>query len=149
MELTEILSLNTENTGEVMPLDMSNFIIFDFSFRNKEILNLDSLKFNEYVKNILSSNKVNIGIGKYNEDRHIYNNYDLFKGVKDRTIHLGLDIFTNPGVDILAPIDGKIHSFKNNNKKGDYDPTIILEHKLKDIIFYTLYGHLTLDSIKI
>jgi murein DD-endopeptidase MepM/ murein hydrolase activator NlpD len=45
-------------------------------------------------------------------------------------------------------LDGKVHSFKNNNNLGDYGPTIILEHKLNNHVFYTLYGHLALESIE-
>ena len=29
----------------------------------------------------------------------------------------------------------------------DYGPTIILEHVLDEVVFYTLYGHLTADSL--
>lgn len=31
---------------------------------------------------------------------------------------------------------------------GDYGPTIILEHQIENITFHTLYGHLSLDSLK-
>ncbi|CAN0606544.1 unnamed protein product, partial [Ectocarpus sp. 12 AP-2014] len=30
---------------------------------------------------------------------------------------------------------------------GDYGPTIILEHTLHHITFYTLYGHLSIESL--
>jgi murein DD-endopeptidase MepM/ murein hydrolase activator NlpD len=40
-----------------------------------------------------------------------------------------------------------VHSYKNNNNLGDYGPTIILEHKISNTKFYTLYGHLSLASI--
>ncbi|MNX43456.1 hypothetical protein D3C86_739100 [compost metagenome] len=48
----------------------------------------------------------------------------------------------------MAPLDGKVHSFKNNIGLGDYGPTIILEHEVENEKFYTLYGHLSLESIK-
>lgn len=41
-----------------------------------------------------------------------------------------------------------VHSFKNNTNFGDYRPTIILKHQVEDQIFYTLYGHLSLESIQ-
>jgi len=59
----------------------------------------------------------------------------------------GLDIWCEAGTTILAPLDGKVHSFKNNTNFGDYGPTIILEHTLNEITFFTLYGHLSLSSI--
>ena len=45
-------------------------------------------------------------------------------------------------------INAVVHSFKNNMNHGDYGPTIILEHKITGVTFYTLYGHLSLKSIQ-
>jgi hypothetical protein len=41
----------------------------------------------------------------------------------------------------LAALDGRVHSFQNNDSLGNYGPTIILEHQVEDLTFYTLYGH--------
>ncbi|MGH2554058.1 MAG: peptidoglycan DD-metalloendopeptidase family protein, partial [Chitinophagaceae bacterium] len=38
--------------------------------------------------------------------------------------------------------------FAFNNLFGDYGVTIILSHSLEGYSFYTLYGHLSLNSIK-
>jgi murein DD-endopeptidase MepM/ murein hydrolase activator NlpD len=46
-----------------------------------------------------------------------------------------------------AALDGRVHSFQNNDSLGNYGPTIILEHQVEDLTFYTLYGHLSLNSI--
>ena len=59
-----------------------------------------------------------------------------------------MDIWAKARTPIFAPLKGKVHSFKNNNKFGDYGPTIILKHKIERVKFYTLYGHLSLDSIQ-
>ena len=48
----------------------------------------------------------------------------------------------------MAPCDGIIHSFAFNNNFGDYGVTIILSHSFGGAGFYTLYGHLSLGSIK-
>lgn len=48
----------------------------------------------------------------------------------------------------MAPLDGIVHSFAFNNRFGDYGATIILSHLLNGVSFYTLYGHLSLNSIK-
>jgi murein DD-endopeptidase MepM/ murein hydrolase activator NlpD len=48
----------------------------------------------------------------------------------------------------MAPLDGIVHSFAFNNRFGDYGATIILTHLLVGFTFYTLYGHLSLHSIK-
>jgi murein DD-endopeptidase MepM/ murein hydrolase activator NlpD len=45
-------------------------------------------------------------------------------------------------------LDGVVHSFADNAAFGDYGPTIILQHCLEDQRFYTLYGHLTQESLE-
>src|SRR5436305_1530804 len=96
------------------------------------------------------------GIARYNEARPIYTS-DQYKlegndGPEWRTVHIGLDIFMEAGSPILAPLDGVVHSFRNNDSPLDYGPTIILQHAVSDkdtqLIFYTLYGHLSADSLE-
>ncbi|WP_235869110.1 hypothetical protein [Polaribacter aquimarinus] len=65
-----------------------------------------------------------------------------------RNIHLIIDLWCKENIKVLAVLDGEIHSFKNNNNYGDYGPTIILKHGIGSHRFYTLYGDLTLNSIK-
>jgi peptidoglycan LD-endopeptidase LytH len=65
-----------------------------------------------------------------------------------RTMHIGLDLFAPNGAKVFAPIDGKVHSFKNNNNPRDYGPCIVLEHLVNNFKFYTLYGHLALRDIE-
>ena len=48
----------------------------------------------------------------------------------------------------MAPLDGIVHSFAFNNAFGDYGATIILTHNLDGLIFHSLYGHLSLNSLK-
>ena len=80
----------------------------------------------------------------------MYKRSSIFRNdsIQERNIHIGLDLWTKEGTSVLAPLDGKVHSFKNNVGLGDYGPTIILEHEVENEIFYTLYGHLSLESIE-
>jgi murein DD-endopeptidase MepM/ murein hydrolase activator NlpD len=48
----------------------------------------------------------------------------------------------------MAPLEGIIHSFAFNNNFGDYGATLILSHIHGGEKLYTLYGHLSLISIK-
>jgi murein DD-endopeptidase MepM/ murein hydrolase activator NlpD len=48
---------------------------------------------------------------------------------------------------VYCPLEGTVHSFADNNNHGDYGPTIILEHKVDQYTFYTLYGHLSRTSL--
>ncbi|MFC2104942.1 peptidoglycan DD-metalloendopeptidase family protein, partial [Bacteroidota bacterium] len=82
-------------------------------------------------------------------DRLIYKRSSLFDGDEEpRSIHLGIDIWLEAGTPIYSPLPGIIHSFKRNNEFGDYGPTLILEHLIEGETFYTLYGHLSLESIE-
>ena len=89
--------------------------------------------------------------GGYLEKRDIYNRSEYFnKQSKEnqRNIHLGIDLWCDANTAVLAVLEGEIHSFKNNTNHGDYGPTIILKHTVDDRVFYSLYGHLSEDSLK-
>ncbi|ESQ82624.1 hypothetical protein AEAC466_15910 [Asticcacaulis sp. AC466] len=88
-------------------------------------------------------------IGGYDEERAIYSG-PVFEagGGEARTIHLGIDIFEAAGTPVFAPLAGRVHSFQDNANPKDYGPTLILEHAVtSELIFYTLYGHLSRDSL--
>jgi 4-aminobutyrate aminotransferase-like enzyme len=93
------------------------------------------------------------GIGRYDEARPVYTAPQFAVAGNDgpewRTIHLGLDIFAEPGTAVLAPLDGVVHSVRDNALPLDYGPTIIVRHTTGDggPAFYTLYGHLSADSL--
>lgn len=123
----------------------------DFSESNKNLLsqNLTEISvFSDYVFDVMLSKNAYIGIGGYDENRVIYRQRDHFTNQENaRSIHLGIDIWAEAGEAIYAPLNGIIHSFAFNNNPGDYGPTIILKHALEEIEFYTLYGHLSLESL--
>jgi murein DD-endopeptidase MepM/ murein hydrolase activator NlpD len=48
----------------------------------------------------------------------------------------------------MAVFDGVIHSFSDNTNFGDYGPTLVVKHCIKNVVFYSLYGHLSRLSIK-
>ncbi|WP_281323964.1 peptidoglycan DD-metalloendopeptidase family protein [Flavobacterium sp. IMCC34518] len=119
---------------------------------NLELSQLDisnASKFERFIESHLDKNKASVAYGGYNETRNLYKRSTVFKNnnSEERNIHIGLDLWIKAGTPVLAALDGKIHSFQNNNNLGDYGPTIILEHQLKDYVFYTLYGHLSVESI--
>jgi murein DD-endopeptidase MepM/ murein hydrolase activator NlpD len=65
-----------------------------------------------------------------------------------RRLHLGVDIWGPAGTPVMSPLDGIVHSYAFNNNDSDYGTTIILTHNLDGSSFHTLYGHLSLNSIK-
>jgi 4-aminobutyrate aminotransferase-like enzyme/Ser/Thr protein kinase RdoA (MazF antagonist) len=95
-----------------------------------------------------------VGIGRYNEPRAVYRSpafaWPGNDGPEWRSIHIGLDLFLEAGTPVFAPLDGIVHSFRNNAAPLDYGPAIILQHTVADgrLTFFTLYGHLSLDSLE-
>jgi murein DD-endopeptidase MepM/ murein hydrolase activator NlpD len=125
-------------------------IKLDFSAANTELTATDisnTENLSQYVGNKLKQANARYGIGGYNEDRILYKRSELFNGEEPRTIHLGIDIWGAAGTTVYTPIGGVVHSFAFNNNFGDYGATIILQHQLDSIVFYTLYGHLSLNDL--
>ncbi|OIV40813.1 peptidoglycan DD-metalloendopeptidase family protein [Flavobacterium johnsoniae] len=134
-------------------IDSSKYIPLDLSVTNTELVESKpetSADFERFIFGYLTDNNAEVAYGGYIEGRTIYKRSAIFKNdaVPERNIHIGLDLWTKAGTPVLAPLDGKVHSFKNNEGLGDYGPTIILEHEAENEIFYTLYGHLSLESIE-
>ncbi|MCB0754696.1 MAG: peptidoglycan DD-metalloendopeptidase family protein [Flavobacteriales bacterium] len=103
----------------------------------------------EAIERELKQTQKVAAVGGYAEKRTAYRiNPELFgSDLEERCIHLGVDIWMAGGTAVYAPLDGTVHSFADNASLGNYGPTIILEHKLEDVVFYTLYGHLTRESL--
>ena len=124
----------------------------DLSSSNKELskdiyLSLDS--FDEFIQDQKKFKNVLGLYGGYSEKRNVYQKSQVFsEGSKQRSIHLGIDFWIAAGSIVQAPIPGIIHSFKNNNQAGDYGPTLIMKHYFGNSVFYSLYGHLSQDSLK-
>jgi len=152
-KVIQILKDNRDFIAKIMDVDFSdkNVYVFDFTENNSELYSLDlddTNAFSEYVFNTLKKEKKGVGVGGYGEDRLIYKRSKHFDGEGEpRSIHLGMDIWINENTPVFAPLPGIIHSFKNKSTFGDYGPTIIIEHLIEKVTFYTLYGHLSLDSI--
>jgi murein DD-endopeptidase MepM/ murein hydrolase activator NlpD len=106
----------------------------------------------DFINDELRKNNARYGIGGYAEHREVYAGSTVFDAKKPdekpRRLHLGTDIWGKPYTAVRAPLAGIVHSFAFNDQKGDYGATIILSHRLETRSFFTLYGHLSLNSIK-
>lgn len=132
-------------------LGQNDIYVLDFSEYNLELAKLDISNaelFTKYVFDKIRENSCKVGIGKYNEDRVIYRYSSLFANAGEpRSLHLGIDIFAESNTPIVAPLTGSLHSFQDNTARGDYGPTIIVDHDFEGVKFHTLYGHLSRESI--
>ncbi|HEY6970833.1 MAG TPA: aminotransferase class III-fold pyridoxal phosphate-dependent enzyme [Candidatus Angelobacter sp.] len=107
----------------------------------------------EAIDQALQQVKTGVGIGRYDEPRLLYTSA-LFGSTNNpteerRTVHLGIDLFVSAGSKVHAPLDGIIHTIADNNAPLDYGPVVILNHAGGDHKeFFTLYGHLSRESIQ-
>jgi murein DD-endopeptidase MepM/ murein hydrolase activator NlpD len=140
--------MNFENAHPVLP-DLGEALVLDLTSANDKLASInieDTDTFTNYIFSEMAKAGVKVAIGRYNEDRIIYKRSSLFEN--GRSIHLGIDLWAQAGTPVFAPLPAKVHSFQNNSSFGDYGPTIILEHEIEGETFYTLYGHLSPESIK-
>ena len=86
--------------------------------------------------------KAQIVIGRYAENRMIYQDKANFSACQNRTVHIGIDLGVPALTPVFSPLDGEVYSIANHQDDGDYGPMIILRHQLNGIGFFTLYGHL-------
>ena len=150
--------LSTLKTESIFVIDASiaksDYVPLDLSVHNAELKALNvssSADLSQYVNQIIKSQNGKVACGGYLETRGIYNRSSHFNEQTDpadeRNIHLGMDIWVVAGTHALSALDGEIHGFKNNLNYGDYGPTIIVKHTINDFSFYTLYGHLSVESL--
>ncbi len=143
-----------EAIGKVVDFDADHDRLchFDLTAANKEltaeVINKPSM-FSQLVNEKLRDNNCRYGIGGYMEHRTIYAFSSHFNTDDEpRRLHLGVDIWSDAGTPVYAPLDGIVHSYQDNNTIGDYGPTIILQHDLDGLTLYSLYGHLSRKSLE-
>jgi 4-aminobutyrate aminotransferase-like enzyme/Ser/Thr protein kinase RdoA (MazF antagonist) len=106
------------------------------------------------LRRYLEDQDAQIGTGGYAEVRPFYTTDDFRsegnQGPRWRSVHLGLDFWTRePGLPIVAPLDGTVHSCGYEAPPCSYGNTIILRHEPRPgLVFYTLYGHLSDCSLE-
>jgi len=159
MRKTNFSEFIKECTKEFTPvLDKTfikkDFVHIDLSETNKDIreMPIPSAKaVKTFIDEYVASKNAKVAYGGYNEKRTLYQRSVIFNNdatPSTRNIHIGLDLWCDAGTSVLAALEGTVHSFNDNEGFGNYGPTIILEHIIGDRTFYTLYGHLSKDSIK-
>ncbi|WP_196890569.1 peptidoglycan DD-metalloendopeptidase family protein [Aureivirga marina] len=144
---------NSQEISDLFPtLNKNDYAFIDMSvnsnwdvkrYNNKRVAKTELTK---YKKKFPDS----IITGGYLEERCVYDT-KAYKNSNDnsyRSIHLGLDFWVKEDTPVHALFDGKVVILHNNAAEKDYGPTIVLEHRAdRNFVFYTLYGHMTRDSL--
>src|SRR5438094_1116016 len=102
------------------------------------------------IETLMRTHGATVALGRYGEARLLYTSPEFGNadaGEECRTIHLGVDLFAPAGTPVHAPLDGVVHAFADNAAPLDYGPAIILQHATGAEPFYTLYGHLSRESL--
>jgi len=170
--LSSLLYAHRKDFHPVVPFDAGTDLLcsMDFTEENKELTTeeiVDTDRFALYINEALGAQHCRYGIGGYNEHRTLYarsKHFDnslpvsgseagpslSFSGSPEepRRLHLGIDIWGPAGTKVMAPLNAVVHSFGFNNNDSDYGATLILTHNLEGVGFHTLYGHLSLNSLK-
>ena len=160
--VTDWLRANTHAFASVLEADLRTTpcLVFDLSV-GSPLLSGDARENAEpeltrRLFDAMASAGVKVGIGRYDEPRLLYTSALTVcrrasqpEQTSAARIHLGLDLFAAAGTPVYAPLAGTIHAFANNAAPQDYGPVIILKHRIEDgHTFYTLYGHLSEESLE-
>ena len=148
------LKAHRKNMTPLLDFDLTggDVVVFDFTAANSEFVRLDindAAGFTQSLFSRIVEADTPVGIGRYDEDRVLYRHSPLFDGQTERrSVHLGIDLFVVEGTEVRSPLPARVHSLADNAGLGDYGPTVILEHELDGISFFTLYGHLSRVSLE-
>ena len=151
------VSKNEGKWSNVCPLSISSqdYFVLDLGIGSSELGH-----FSEYnnarlhetkIKALLQQKQKSFAIGKFNEIRPLYSSDEFTaignEGHRWRTCHIGLDFFHDEGMEVYAFFDGEIFAVHYNEGDKNYGNTVIIKHETTELSFYTLYGHLSSESV--
>ncbi len=102
-----------------------------------------------HLERVCSEAGAGVAYGGYLEPRMLYRDFGHFEGSGNpvRNIHLGVDFWAPAGTAVLCPFEGKVHSWSHRAIPGDYGPVILLQHEVAGKPLFSLYGHLSAESL--
>nr|WP_299387871.1 aminotransferase class III-fold pyridoxal phosphate-dependent enzyme [Allomuricauda sp.] len=114
----------------------------------KEFNDLDLFQFK--IEQLQKKHPNKVLAGGYLEPRALYGTASYGKlgnqGPESRTVHLGVDFWLPAGTAVHALFDGEVVTAVNDSGDKEYGGLVILKHQQDGWAFYSLYGHLTVDS---
>ncbi len=106
----------------------------------------------KHIWDQMAAYNTKFSIGRYAENRHLYATsgfgHGAYPTTEKRTNHIGLDLFCDAGLPVFAPLDGTVAYLTIIDLPLDYGGLVILKHHTDaGIPFFTLYGHLSHDTL--
>ena len=134
-----------ENNG-IFPLDLS--VSSPWTGHQSDFNDLDLFQFK--IGQLQKEHPQKIIAGGYLEPRPLYTSpaYDKIgnSGKESRTIHLGIDFWLPAKTPVHNLFEGEVVIAVNDAGDKEYGGLVVLKHKFNHLIFYTLYGHLSVAS---
>lgn len=134
-----------ETDGKAIVLDLSSGSVA----LGDPLMGMTVGRFTERVHLKMQEAGTRFAYGRWGERRELYGS-DHFASndpKRRRDVHLGVDVFCDAGTEVLAPLPARVFLKANNVRELDYGPMLILEHLSGRETFFTLYGHLSSDSV--
>src|SRR5213078_2078470 len=133
------LEARAGSAASILDLDLrtARCLVFDLSagstFLGADPGAAETPALTEKIFHTMKCAGASVGVGRYDEPRLLYTS-PLFGASGNptderRTIHLGMDLFVEPGAPLSAPLDGVVHIVANNSAPQDYGPLVILRHE--------------------
>jgi len=132
--------------GRAIVLDLSN----GAQLCGEDIAGKGVSEFSELIDRAMEEAGTAFSFGRYAEPRELYSSQDFANvdSQESRTIHMGVDLFCAAGTPVSSPLDATVEFVANNERELDYGPVVILRHGSDtNEEFFTLYGHLGLDTL--
>lgn len=134
-----------ETDGKAIVLDLCT----GAELCGQSIAGLDVAELGALINRKMEQAGTRFAFGRWAEPRELYSNDDFASASgESRTIHLGVDLFCAANTPVQAPLDGVVEHIANNDRELDYGPLVILRHGSTSDTFFTLYGHLSLDTLE-
>ena len=144
-QLTDLFPTIQKN--EIQALDLS--VSSKWIGHQEEFNDLDLFEYK--INKLQAKNTSKIIAGGYLEPRPLYTSTDFDtignNGRESRTIHLGVDFWLPAQSPVHTLFTGQIVVCFNNAGNKLYGGLIILKHCINNFEFYTLYGHLSIESV--
>lgn len=146
------LRANQANFAPILPLELRTAPVLDLSV-SSPLLHGDpdentEPKLTARIWQAMAGAGAAAAAGRYDEPRLIYTApFFATDSGERRTIHVGLDLFAAARTAVHAPLPATVHALADNDAAQDYGPVVVLRHETAVGPFFTLYGHLSRDSL--
>lgn len=147
LRVTATLQNNSSAIQSIVPEPFASippqWIDFERDYTTEHNINLSQPEELEiFINDRLFNQPGKFIVGGYDTDRTVYQSDLFLEDTNPRDVHLAYDIWLPPETPLHSPLPAMVYGLHNNNHHLDYGPTVILQHIVNSVTFWSLYGHL-------